>query len=155
MSQFKDFLANYDDSFAKAEVQNFNRLPDGIYQGRVDIMRLDPNNKTAGLFLLMEFTVSIGKWEGRKIFYRRPIREDENCMNMLKTDLDRLNIHPVPFNTLEDYFPGMINKIVELNLKTGKPTADGKTYQNTYINKLVGDSPTQANNQDNHEDLPF
>lgn len=153
MSQFKDFLANYNDAFDKAEVQAFSRLPDGVYQGNVDVMRFEPNNKTGGLFLLMEFTVCVGEYTGRKIFHRRVIKEDPIYMNMLKTDLDKLNIHPIPFDTLEDYFPGMIGKIVELQLKTGKPNMEGKTYQNTYINKLIGEAPTPNNNQDN--DLPF
>lgn len=156
MSQFEDFLANYDDDFANAKVQDFPDLPDGKYQGRVDRMFLDPNKNTGELALRMEFTVCTGQFEGRKIFYYKAI--NKKSMDFLRTDLKKLNIDPKPFRTLENYFAGMLDKIVDLQLKTSKPNAEGKTYQNTYINKLVGDAPapTKATiSEDNFNNLPF
>ena len=151
MSQFEDFLANYDEDYANAEVQDFGGLPDGKYQGRIDRMYLDPNTNVGELALRMEFTVCFGQYEGRKIFYYKLI--NKKTIDFIKSDLQRLNIDPKPFRTLENYFAGMIGKIVELQLKTSKPNMEGKTYQNTYINKLIGEAPTPNNNQDN--DLPF
>lgn len=152
MSQFEDFLANYDDDFANAKVQDFAELPDGKYLGRIDRMYLDPNTKSGEVALRIEFTVCAGQWDGRKIFYYKLI--NKKTMDFLRTDLKKLNIDPKPFRTLENYFAGMIDKVVDLQLKTGKPNAEGKTYQNTYINKLVGEAPEPADSP-SANDLPF
>lgn len=150
MGEFKDFLANYDDDFAKAEAVEFSPLPDGTYQAKVQRAYLEPNKKTGKLSFRIEFEVCAGQYQGRKAFYFKAI--NQKSIPYLKIDLQRLNIEPKRLSDMEDYFPSLLDKVVEIYLKTGKPDATGKTYQNTYINKMLEKAPTESINT---EDLPF
>lgn len=155
MSEFESFLANFDDAFKKTEAAGFDTLPDGKYQGRVASIHIEPNKKTGELALRMEFEVAVGEYTGRRLFYYKSI--NSNQLPYLKSDLMRLHIEPEPFSKIESYFPVVLDKIVDLQLKTGKPDKEGKTYQNLYINKVVGDAPAVSARQmaTVTDDLPF
>lgn len=151
MSDFESFLSNYDEEFKNAEVAD-NRLPDGAYQARLETIRIEPNKKTGELALRIEFEIAVGEWIGRKAFYYKTI--NSNQMQYLKTDLSRLGITPEPFSKIESYFPGTLDKIVEIQLKTGKPNDEGKAYQNLYIQKVVGEAPKSLTNEE-MKNIPF
>lgn len=151
MSKFKDFLSNYDDDFASAEASGFEDLPDGTYQTRLYSIYLEDNAKTGNVALKAEFEVLNEAFKGRRIFYYKAI--NQKSIPYLKSDLKRLCIEPENFHELESYFPGALDKIVEVQLKHSKPDNNGKTYQNTYINKVLGEAPRQARNP--VEELPF
>lgn len=142
MSEFENYLSNFDDDFKNAEAAGFDNLPDGKYQGRIEAIRIEPNKKSGELALRIEFEIANGEWQGRKAFYYKTI--NSNQMPYLKTDLQRLGIDPNPFSKIESYFPGVLDKIVDIQLKTSKPDKDGNTYQNLYINKVVGEAPASS-----------
>lgn len=151
MSKFKDFLSLYEEDFANAKTSGFEDLPDGTYQTRLDTIFLDGNVETGSVALRAEFEVINEAFKGRKIFYYKAI--NQKSIPYLKADLKRLCIEPQNFNELESYFEGALDKIVEVQLKHSKPDNNGKTYQNTYINKVLGEAPRQARNP--VEELPF
>lgn len=156
MSEYKSFLANYDEEFANAETPDYPDLPDGVYQGRVERIYLDPNKNTGELALRLEFDiVNNQNFNGRKIFYYKSI--NSKSIPYLRVDLKRLNIEPIPFSNIENYFPGVLDKIVEVKLKRSNPDANGKTYQNCYINKILGEAPASknANTSGIADNLPF
>lgn len=140
MSMNKQYLEDFNDEFENAEIQDgFNNLPDGKYQARLDVIRLDPNPHTGFLHLSIELVVCTGEHDGRRIFYSKPVRQDQ--IQYVKTDLARLGIKPTKFSLVEQEFPSALDKIVDIQLKTSKPNGEGKIYQNTYINKVVGEAP--------------
>ena len=62
----------------------------------------------------------------------------------MKADLKAIGIEPEPFSKVESYFKDVLDKVVEITLKTSHSTKTGQDYQNLYIQKLVGDLPKQA-----------
>ena len=155
MSEFESFLKNFDDDFEKAEATGFTPLPDGKYQARVDTIRIEPNKKTNELALRMDLVVAVGEHKDRKVVYYKGINEKQ--IPYLKADLARIGVNPEPFSKIESYFPGVLDKILEVEMKTSKPGQDGKTYSNLYINKTVGTAPDGAagNAKIDTSDLPF
>lgn len=157
MSAYEDYLKMFDDEFEQAEASDFSELPDGRYQGRLDKIYFDQLKKTNDTALRIEFVVAAGDYEGRRIFYSKVI--NGRSMPFLKADLKKLNIEPKKLSKVESYFPGLLDKVVEVQLRHSKPDKEGRVYQNTYINKLLGDSPAPAAPakaaQAPAEDLPF
>ena len=144
MSTNAQYLEDFNDEFENAEIQEgFSSLPDGKYQARLDAIRMEPNSYTGFLHLAIEFVVCSGEYEGRKIFYSKPVKQEQ--MPYIKTDLARLGIKPARFSLVEKEFSSVLDKIVDIQLKTSKPNMEGKVYQNTYINKVVGEAPKTDN----------
>lgn len=157
MSEYENYLAMFDDEFEQAEAPEFSELPDGRYQSKIDRIYFDQLQKTNDTALRIEFVIVAGDHTGRRIFYSKVI--NSKSMPFLKADLKRINIEPKPFSKVESYFPGVLDKLVEVQIKHSKPDKDGRVYQNTYINRLIGDSPAPAAPakaaQAPAEDLPF
>jgi hypothetical protein len=139
MSEFEGFLKNFDTAFQKAEATGFDTLPDGKYQASIDRIYIAPN-KSGELALRMELNiVNHADYAGRKVFYYKTINQD--FIGYVKADLQKIGIEPEPFSKVETYFAGVLDEVIEITLKTGKPAANGQVYQNLYIQKRVGELP--------------
>lgn len=153
MSEFESYLKNFDDDFAAAKTNSFTPLPDGKYQARIESIRIEPNQKSGELALRIEMEIAVGDYDGRKAFYYKPINNKQ--MDFLKSDLARLGVNPEPFSKIESYFPGLLDKIIEIQVKTSKPNDKGETYSNVYIQKVVGSAPAAPANNKTEFSQPF
>ena len=148
---YSDFLSQYDREWQAAKVKenDFAPIPDGKYQAKVDIARIDENEQNGSIFLYWEMEIITGPYEGRKIFKRNGLDNPER-FDWLKTDLFRAGISLEYLSQLENSLPDLLDRVLEINLKTGKPNAEGKKYQNCYINKLLGEDSGSG-----YRDVPF
>jgi hypothetical protein len=156
---YREFLSQYDNEWqgAKVKENEFSPIPDGKYQVRVDVARIDENEQNGSIFLYWEMEVVNGQYEGRKVFKRNGLDNPEK-FDWLKTDLHRAGIKLEYISDIEDVLPDLLDRILEVNLKTGKPNSEGKTYQNCYINKLLNERAPFPGLKDvpfMDEDMPF
>ena len=150
MGYYADRLKQYDADWQNAEVKenDFTPLPDGKYQVTVESARIEENKEYGSLWLVWELSVVEGQYEGHKIFKRARLDEPER-FSWVKTDFHRMGITLWNLSEIEDVLPHVLDIILEVQLKTTKPNAEGKTYQNCYINRRV-------DNQDiDDSDMPF
>jgi hypothetical protein len=138
---YREFLSQYDNEWqgAKVKENEYANLPDGKYQVRVDVARIDENEQNGSIFLYWEMEIVNGPYEGRKVFKRNGLDNPER-FDWLKTDLHRAGIELQYLSEIEDVLPDLLDRVIEINLKTGKPNAEGKVYQNCYINKLLNEN---------------
>lgn len=150
MGYYTDRLKQYDADWQNAEVKKseFTPLLDGKYQVTVESARIEENKEYGSLWLVWELSVVEGQYEGHKIFKRARLDEPER-FSWVKTDFHRMGITLWNLSEIEDVLPHVLDIILEVQLKTTKPNAEGKTYQNCYINRRV-------DNQDiDDSDMPF
>ena len=150
MGYYTDRLKHYDADWQNAEVKKseFTPLLDGKYQVTVESARIEENKEYGSLWLVWELSVVEGQYEGHKIFKRARLDEPER-FSWVKTDFHRMGITLWNLSEIEDVLPHVLDIILEVQLKTTKPNAEGKTYQNCYINRRV-------DNQDiDDSDMPF
>lgn len=157
---YKDLLEQFDDVWGATEPMKneFSPLPDGKYQARIDVARIEENEEYHTVNLAWEFEVTTGEYQGRRIFKRSQLDNEERLV-YLKTDLDRLGVKLDRLSDIESVLHQLLDLVVEVYLKTGKPNDKGKTYQNCYINRLVGekkgDSLSSGWVDVDEKDLPF
>lgn len=137
-------LSILDDDFEQAEEADF-RIPDGKYQAYIDRIAVDINDHTGEPQLTIELVITDGPQEGRRVFYRKQFVS--KVLPYIKKDLNVLGICPPRLSQLEEYLPQALDLICDITMRTGKPNAEGKTYQNPYINKVVGKRDSATINQ--------
>lgn len=153
MGYYASALKQFDNDWVGVKVKEneYANLPDGKYQVRVDVARIEENKEYSSLNLMWELVVVGGQYENRRIFKRNGLDNPER-FEWLKTDLFRAGISLDRLSEIEDALPGLLDRVLEVQLKTGKPNAEGKTYQNCYINKLLNES---APFDSRFKDVPF
>lgn len=140
MGQYESYLREFDQGYDVAEEVGFTELPDGKYQARIERAAIEPNKNTSELMLIWEFEVATGEYQGKMVRKRNMIKDE--TLSFIKTDFSRLNIQLERFSMLEGYLPEALDLIVDIELKHGRPNDEGKSYQNIYINKVVGKANT-------------
>lgn len=169
MGQYESYLSQFDDAYEQAEEVGFTELPDGKYQARIERAAIEPNKTTGELMLVWEFEIATGEYQGKMVRKLSTIRDE--TLPFIKTDFSRLGKQFEKFSMLETYLPEVLDLVVNIELKHGKPNSEGRSYQNIYINKVVGkqeaakstskgkDKKTatlsEYNSADNSNDLPF
>lgn len=128
-------LSMFDDEFDKTVLPDFDRIPDGRYQAYVDRVAVEVNDYGEPR-LVIELVIVSGPQEGRRAFYSSTFTDKR--LHYIKKDLTILGICPPKLSRLEEYLPQALDLVCDVTIKTSKPTDEGKTYQNTYINKVVG-----------------
>lgn len=135
---YADRLRQFDDQWRNAEVKEneFTPLPDGKYQVTVESARIEENEEYGSLWLVWEFAVAEGQYMDRKIF-KRALLDDPDRFSWIKTDFHRMGITLNLISEIEEVLPYVLDAVIEVQLKTTKPNAEGKTYQNCYINRRL------------------
>ena len=133
---YSDYLAQYDEDYDAAEVKdsNYDTLPDGKYQARIDSVRIEESRKDNTPYLAWDLIVMSGANAGRHIFRRNGF--DPNQLDFLKKDLTTCGLN-IRLSQLESALPDLLDLIVDVQLKTGKPGPNGQVYQNCYINRVA------------------
>jgi hypothetical protein len=143
----KDHLAQYREVFENAEVteeRNYEDLPDGTYQMRVEEVRFGESKKTQRPQLVWTLAVvAPAAHANRKHWHYRGIADD-NGIEWMKKELANagMDVHGMDVRDIPDHLEDILDNIIEVQIRTRGE------YRNTYINRVVS-GPAPA------DDLPM
>lgn len=129
----KQFSGDYQEAAATTEKKKFTNLPDGYYLAMIDRSAVENKFGFDGFFLTLK--IMEGEYKDRLVFknYNFGLKFQLHAM---KEDLKLMGIDlEGDLTKLEAEAPMLLDKQVEIQLKTTAPNAAGKVYQNTYIKK--------------------
>jgi len=128
-------LSAFDDEFTSAEAPNFDEVPDGKYQARIDSVRLDRSQKGDPM-IKWDLIVIAGPHAGRHVFKNSVITPA--ALPFVKGDLKTLGMQLERFSDLSH----RLTELLDLTLEITKRTRD--EFTNVYFNKriqIAGSSP--------------
>ena len=121
-------LSAFDDDFDAAEEPEFDELPDGKYQVRIE--KAQVSKSSAGdPMIKWELLVIAGAREGRRIFKNSVITD--RSLPFVKGDLKKVGLE---LNRLSE-LPGRIGETLDKALEVTKKTKG--EYTNVYFNRLL------------------
>lgn len=150
-----DELAQYEEAWNQAEVKDkgdFENLPDGKYQVKIDQVRFERAKTSQRLQLAWVFkVVAPDQHKNRFIFHYRGLDRPESA-EWMKQELYNCGIKVVGIKVtdLPNVLPNLLDRVIEVTLKTKK--TDKGEFQNCFINKLLDGSGDFKNDD---LDLPF
>lgn len=154
---YKDRLNQLNGEWKKAEApkSEFSPLPDGEYVTNIDSVKVEETDD-GRLFLKWCFKVLEGNYANRLIFKRNGL-DDPERFGYLKGDFDKIGLTLSNIGELEEFLPNLLDRVIQVRLKTGKQNAQGKTYQNCFIQKFIAILKEYDNQVDgiNLDDLAF
>lgn len=121
-------LSAFDDDFEAAEAPDFEEVPDGKYQVRIEKAQLTESNQGDPM-IKWDLVVISGTQEGRHIFKNAVI--SQKSMPYVKGDLNRLGLEMKRISELPNRLPEVLDKKLEVTVRT-----KGE-YTNVYFNKLL------------------
>lgn len=142
MSFFSDHLKELDADWKGTEAaeNTGSSLPDGKYQAAIEKAQLLTTKTDDRPYLGLYLTVLDGLQKGGHAFVNHFLEKDR--LPYLKKDLQTLGFELGALSELENELPHMLGLVVDITVKTSESKKDGKSYTNTYINRLAG-STTQ------------
>ena len=148
----EDYVASMNNSIREAEVKPTNGYvmpPDGKYQMRVQSIQVKESNSDAGYpNFIVQLVVIEGDHRGMSVYKRYSLEPDSARINILKSDLFLLGIDFKSIYDLENekIMSSILDKIVDVQIKSKFSQATGKTYANVYLNRVVGHANTSPSN---------
>lgn len=125
-------LSQFDAAFAAAEVPSgeFEEVPDGKYQVRIEKVKLTTTKKTGTPMLRWQFKVLGPKFEGRRVFHSHLIKTEAN-VTWLKKDLQTCGLKLEKLSEL----PAHMGELLDVALEVTVRTNDG--YTNAFFDKRL------------------
>jgi|GEM_PF-401190 len=140
-------LSAFDDDYAEAEAPEFDEVPDGKYQVRVDKVKLARSQKNDPM-LKWDTVIISGQHTGRHIFKNSVITQ--SSLPFVKADLLTLGLKLEKFSEL----PNRLDELLDLSIDVTKRTKGD--YTNVYFNKLLNIPPGMDAGSDlSNEPAPF
>jgi hypothetical protein len=138
MASYKDYLRQFDDEWNQAEPpkSEYDPLPDNKYQVNIERAYIETSDEMK-VFLKWELRVLTGEYQKRLIFKQNSLDNPER-FGWLKGELTKVGFELKQLSDLEELLPHLLDRVMEVNLKTNKPNAEGKSYQNCYFKKFIG-----------------
>jgi hypothetical protein len=136
MSDYEDYetyqpsvdLSGFDDDFATAEAPEYDEVPDGKYQVRIESVRLDSSQKGDPM-IKFDLEVISGAQAGRHIFKNAVITQAS--IPYVKGDLKTLGLELAKFSQLA----GRLEELLDVTLEVTKRTRGD--YANVYFNRRI------------------
>jgi hypothetical protein len=136
MSDYEDFetnhpsvdLSGFDDDFATAEAPEYDEVPDGKYQARIESVRLE-NSQKGDPMIKFDLEVLSGPQTGRHIFKNSVITQAS--IPYVKGDLKTLGLELAKFSQLS----GRLEELLDVTLEVTKRTRG--EYTNVYFNRRI------------------
>jgi len=125
-------LAAFDEDYASAEVEDFDRVPDGKYQVKVEKACLAKSREREIPMIKWQLGIISGPLAGRKIFKNSIITKDS--LRFVKGDLEKLGLKLDKLSGLESQLPSVIGRTVEASVVT-KAKDGGPEFLNVYLNR--------------------
>ena len=139
-------LSEFDNEFSTAEAPSFDEVPDGKYQARVDVVRLDRSQKGDPM-LRWDLIVIAGPHSGRHIFKNSVITPA--ALPFVKGDLNTLGLELDRFSELNDRLGDLLDTTLEVTKRTRGE------YSNVYFNKRINIADNGAAKQLDSDEIPF
>lgn len=140
-------LSSFDDDYAEAEAPEFDEVPDGKYQVRVDKVKLARSQKNDPM-IKWDTVIISGQQSGRHIFKNSVITQ--SSLPFVKADLLTLGLKLEKFSEL----PNHLDELLDLSIDVTKRTKGD--YTNVYFNKLLNIPPGVDTGDDlSNEPAPF
>ena len=133
-------LAQFDDDFSSAEVEEreFDDIPDGKYQVRVEKVELTKAQSSGNPMLKWTLKILGPKCAGR-LFWRNSVMASKENLKWLKTDLHTCGVDIAKLSEL----PSRLGDLLDVTLEVTKRTKGEN--ENIYINRriVVADLPAE------------
>ncbi len=114
--------------------KEFDPIPDGRYQAKIDKVYMDVAKNTGVDLLCWELVIIAGKFKNRRLFKKNTLLTREN-IRWLKDDLEKIELEISPISTLDEHLEDFLNIVVEVYVKNKE--YQGKNYATPYINKRL------------------
>lgn len=155
----REYAASMDNAIRSAQVRTPGAitLPEGNYQMYVAKVALKEGNTPDSYpNFLMQLTLLAGEYGGSSVYKWYSLEPDETRMSILKTDLARLgmNLETILDLENEEKLTKLLDQIVEVQVKD-KKAKNGKTYQQYYINRVVGYMGNAPGSELDDDGLPW
>jgi len=121
-------LTAFDEEYEQAEAADFDEVPDGKYQVRIESVRMAESQKGDPM-IKWDLIVISGQFEGRHIFKNSVITQAS--LPFVKGDLKTLGLQLPKFSEL----PNHLEELLDKRLQVTKKTKD--EFTNVYFNKLL------------------
>jgi hypothetical protein len=121
-------LSSFDDEFATAEAPEYDEVPDGKYQVRIESVRLE-NSQKGDPMIKFDLEVLSGSQAGRHIFKNSVITQAS--IPYVKGDLKTLGLELARFSELS----GRLEELLDVTLEVTKRTRGD--YTNVYFNRRI------------------
>ncbi|MBI5787822.1 MAG: DUF669 domain-containing protein [Candidatus Schekmanbacteria bacterium] len=140
MTEHDDFtedLSKFDDEYdhiAPAEKKEFDQVPNGRYQAKIDKVHLERAKSTKATMLKWELVIISGQYQNRRLFRNNMLATKEN-ISWLKTDLATAGVVLVKNSDLPKRLNELLDVVLEVSVRNRKE--GDKEYQNVYLNKKL------------------
>jgi hypothetical protein len=147
-------LREFDEDFEGAEVEKreFEAVPDGKYQVKVEAVELVRSKTANNPMLKWKLRILAPSHQGRFLWRNNVIGSAEN-LKWLKTDLATCGLHLKKLSDL----PAHLRDLLDVNLEVTKKTKG--TNENIYFNRLLvlaeGTQKQGWSSLANSPDIPF
>ncbi len=121
-------LVSFDDDFATAKAPEYDEVPDGKYQVRIESVRLE-NSQKGDPMIKFDLEVISGAQAGRHIFKNAVITQAS--IPYVKGDLKTLGLELAKFSQLS----GRLEELLDVTLEVTKRTRGD--YANVYFNRRI------------------
>ena len=121
-------LSSFDDDFATAEAPEYDEVPDGKYQARIESVKLESSQKGDPM-IKWDLIVIAGSQTGRHIFKNSVITPA--ALPFVKADLKTVGLELAKFSDLA----GRLEELLDVTLEVTKRTRG--EYTNVYFNKRI------------------
>jgi len=121
-------LTAFDEEYVQAEAPEFEEVPDGKYQVRIEAARLAESSKGDPM-IKWDLVVISGQHAGRHIFKNAVITTAS--LPFVKGDLKLLGVELPKFSDL----PGHLGQVLDKRLQVTKRTKE--EFTNVYFNRLL------------------
>lgn len=130
-------LAQFDEEFGQiepAEKKEFEPIPNGKYQAKIDKVYLDRSKTSSNLMLKWELVIISGQYQGRRLFRNNMLATKEN-ISWLKTDLETAGVVLERTSDLPNRLGDLLDVVLEVSVRNRKE--GDRDYQNVYLNKKL------------------
>jgi len=121
-------LSAFDDDFEAAEAPDFEEVPDGKYQARINKAQL-AESSAGDPMIKWDLVVISGAHEGRHIFKNSVITR--KSMPFVKGDLTKLGLQLQRISDLPKRLPDLLDKKLEVTVR------EKGEYRNVYFNRVL------------------
>ena len=133
-------LSSFDADFAAAEAPDFEELPDGKYQVKIDKAVLTQTRSSGEPMIRWELVVISGPFEGRRIFKNSVFTQA--ALPFIKGDFNRLNLEMSSLKELPARLREALDKALEVTVKT-----KGENH-NCFFNKSLNIPASKTSTMD-------
>lgn len=121
-------LSAFDQEYDQVEAPDFDEVPDGKYQVRIQAVRMGESQKGDPM-IKWDLVVISGQLAGRHVFKNSVITQAS--LPFVKGDLKTLGVQLAKFSDLPNRLPEVLDKKLEVTKKTKEE------FANVYFNKIL------------------